>query len=73
MGDRILTWKLFKFYIDKLKLLLLDADECSQGTHRCSANALCTNTIGSHRCTCKSGYKGIGMSCEGKKFVQLIT
>eukprot|EP00795_Rhopilema_esculentum_P015827 gene15827-7146_t len=45
-------------------IVINDANECSQGTHRCSANALCINTVGSYRCACKSGYKGTGSSCE---------
>ena len=27
--------------------------------------ALCTNTIGSHHCTCKRGYTGNGTTCKG--------
>ena len=32
-----------------------DIDECAQGTHTCSDNAKCTNTLGSYTCECKSG------------------
>ena len=39
-------------------LLLLDIDECSNGSHDCDVNANCTNTNGSHSCTCKEGYTG---------------
>ena len=28
-------------------------------------NANCTNTNGSHKCTCKEGYPGDGQSCQG--------
>ena len=39
-------------------LLLLDVDECSNGSHDCDVNANCTNTNGSHSCTCKEEYTG---------------
>ena len=47
-------------------LMLLDIDECSNGSHDCDVNANCTNTDGSHSCTCKEGYTGKGESCQGK-------
>ena len=47
-------------------LTLLDIDECSKGSHDCDINAHCTNTDGSHSCTCKEGYTGKGESCRGK-------
>ena len=47
-------------------LTLLDIDECSKGSHDCDVNANCTNTNGSHSCTCKEGYTGKGESCRGK-------
>jgi len=31
-----------------------DIDECADGTHECNANADCTNTVGSHECTCQA-------------------
>ncbi|XP_065054811.1 fibulin-2-like [Rhopilema esculentum] len=40
-----------------------DINECTTRTHRCSSNAICTNTVGSYKCTCKSGYTGTGTSC----------
>ena len=46
--------------------MLLDIDECSNGSHDCDVNANCTNTNGSHSCTCKEGYTGKGESCQGK-------
>ena len=47
-------------------LMLLDIDECSNGSHDCDVNANCTNTNGSYSCTCKEGYTGKGESCQGK-------
>ena len=42
-----------------------DIDECNNGRHVCDVNANCTNTNGSHNCTCKEGYTGNGQSCSG--------
>ena len=43
----------------------VDIDECNNGSHVCDVNANCTNTNGSHNCTCKEGYTGNGQSCSG--------
>ena len=43
--------------------MCLDADECVLGTHNCDAAATCTNTVGSFKCACQTGYKGSGVSC----------
>ena len=43
----------------------IDIDECKNHTHDCDVNAVCTNTVGSHSCTCKSGFTGSGKSCSG--------
>ena len=42
-----------------------DLDECSNGTHMCSHNADCMNTMGSYRCVCKDGFAGDGYYCSG--------
>ena len=42
----------------------LDIDECRNGNHDCDVNANCTNTVGSHTCTCKEGFTGNGRSCS---------
>ena len=47
-------------------LMLLDIDECSNGSHDCDVNSICTNANGSHSCTCREGYTGRGESCQGK-------
>jgi cysteine-rich repeat protein len=43
-----------------------DIDECALGVHDCSPfEALCTNTLGSFSCTCKTQwYSGNGTSCR---------
>ncbi|XP_073241348.1 uncharacterized protein [Porites lutea] len=40
-----------------------DINECKEGTHNCSSNAVCNNTKGSYNCTCKPGYEGNGNNC----------
>ncbi|MEO6602837.1 MAG: SUMF1/EgtB/PvdO family nonheme iron enzyme, partial [Polyangiaceae bacterium] len=40
-----------------------DVNECTDGTNNCSANATCTNKIGSFSCACKTGYSGNGVAC----------
>ena len=47
-------------------LMLLDIDECSNGSHDCDVNANFSNINGSYSCTCKEGYTGKGESCQGK-------
>ncbi|XP_022809751.1 uncharacterized protein LOC111346747 [Stylophora pistillata] len=42
-----------------------DIDECAEGSHNCSVNAVCNNTKGSYKCNCKPGYHGDGLTCEG--------
>ena len=44
----------------------IDIDECATNTHSCDVNAVCTNTAGSHNCTCKPGYAWDGKKCSGK-------
>ena len=41
-----------------------DIDQCARNLS-CHANANCTNTIGSHVCTCHTGYTGDGQTCLG--------
>ena len=56
----------FYYHTFCVSLMLLDINECSNGSHDCDVNANCTNTNGSHSCTCKEGYTGKGESCQGK-------
>ena len=41
-----------------------DIDECLESNGGCDSNAMCSNTLGSRMCTCKSGYSGNGTYCE---------
>ena len=56
----------FYYHTFCISLMLLDIDECSNGSHDCDVDANCTNINGSHSCTCKEGYTGKGESCQGK-------
>lgn len=40
-------------------------DECASSQNLCDENAICTNTIRGHLCTCKPGYVGNGTICRG--------
>eukprot|EP00736_Rhodelphis_marinus_P003694 Rmarinus@m.18323 len=41
-----------------------DSDECALGTHTCSVNAYCNNTVGSFTCHCFESYGGTGVECD---------
>ena len=43
-----------------------DIDECLTNNGGCSADASCSNTVGSFTCICQSGYTGDGFTCSGK-------
>ena len=68
----MLSWKplIYSFSLDSMQKqqlwFLSDLDECATNTHSCDANAYCNNTIGSHNCTCYSGYNGTGLLCDSE-------
>ena len=41
-----------------------DENECKTGSHDCHELALCENTLGSFKCTCKKGTHGNGQFCD---------
>ena len=45
--------------------IVLDIDECTDGTHSCGVYAVCNNTPGSYNCMCKDGFYGDGIKCTG--------
>ena len=49
----------------------LDINECdSDSLNECDRNADCIDTIGSHNCSCNTGYEGDGFSCTGYNLFQ---
>jgi len=44
----------------------LDIDECGTRGHNCHKDALCGNTEGSFKCSCKGGFLGDGVTCTVK-------
>ena len=60
----------FFFFSEKVLAFLfvtLDLDECRGNNNHCHQNAVCTNTLGSYKCQCATGYTGDGFSCSGKE------
>ena len=41
-------------------------------SNSCSVNADCQNTDGSFTCTCKDGYFGTGIKCDGNLDIYII-
>ena len=52
--------------------MISDINECEGGTHNCSSNAVCNNTKGFYKCTCKAGYEGDGYNCTGIFFRNVV-
>ena len=50
--------------VEDCLLCFVSDDECA--TNICDSNAKCTNTPGSYICTCNHGYRGKGVTCDGK-------
>ncbi len=40
-----------------------DVNECANGSAMCSADAKCTNAVGSYVCQCDAGWQGDGKTC----------
>lgn len=60
------THTLFSMWSSSLSVSPSEHDECASGQDLCDENAICTNTIRGHLCTCKPGYVGNGTICRGK-------
>ena len=44
----------------------IDINECTTNNGGCSADANCSNTVGSFTCTCHNGFTGDGFNCTGE-------
>ena len=49
-------------------VMSLDVNECVSGGHNCHIHATCSNTIGSFDCMCNTGYRGNGLTCNGRYY-----
>ena len=54
-------------------MFIIDINECTDNTHTCHANAICTNTEGGYNCVCRSGHTGNGEVCTGTYLHCLFT
>ena len=61
----VLFYQLFKYTFKYLGDFAADVDECQSSDTVCDINANCSNTYGSYFCTCRSGYTGDGLQCNG--------
>ena len=57
---------MFWFAIWKAKFFFSDVDECTASSLVCDVNANCNNTQGSYHCSCKPGFTGDGITCQGE-------
>ena len=48
-----------------------DINECEKNV--CYVNATCINTLGSYNCSCREGFTGNGISCEGMFLIMYIS
>ncbi len=46
--------------------IILEVDECLEGTDNCDVNADCINTAGLFACECHQGYNNSGNGREGE-------
>ena len=70
MYQLILHNVVYNIYHFSYNYYYLDIDECDMETDLCDdeTKAVCTNTLGSYECYCKSGFTGDGFNCTGKHF-----
>ena len=59
-----IQWYMFFFKYGLLTKFYADVNECL--SNPCSVDAECQNTDGCFTCTCKDGFNGTGIICNGK-------
>ena len=61
--------------VSTLSFSWTDINECFEEPNNCSVNSTCSNTVGSYKCYCFTGYQdeGMGYICTGKCFQWYIT
>ena len=47
---------MYRVYSGKYMIFELDVDECKTYQNDCDYKAGCQNTVGTFKCTCKTGY-----------------
>ena len=43
------------------------------GSHNCSAQAMCINNIGSYSCICNAGFEGNGLFCSSNTYPNFVS
>jgi len=61
-----ITLKVLTTTTTTLSFFSTDIDECATGAATCDHNADCTDTVGSYKCKCKTGYVGNGRDCTSR-------
>ena len=58
-----------KIIANVINHIIVDVDECSEGTNECTQN--CNNTIGSYVCSCNDGFiiDVDRRTCDGEHFI----
>ncbi|XP_043105727.1 fibrillin-2 [Puntigrus tetrazona] len=51
------------YYVKKGTTGCTDVNECETNTHDCDTQAICFNTPGHYRCSCRDGWSGDGVRC----------
>ena len=68
--DSIIVWMLMRTVYFELDFICTDSvvckrQKCSERTHICHINAMCSNTPGSYTCACDTGFKNIVPAGDG--------
>ena len=56
----------FDYFV--FRILSSEIDECALTIDNCHPEATCVNIPGSFKCSCRDGFIGDGVNCEGEDF-----